>query len=531
MENDVEAEKQRGRDVGAYCNTPVHDDTARARSGIWKMRSFIQKKSKKTSIVVEIGNDWLKILEYSPSYKGGIVTRASFVKLVQIKESVTEALAKAFKSLNLSKEGVTACIPRHLVTVRILEFPSVDPKEINDMVTLQVGKQTPYSREEIIFAYRLVHAEKEGYTKVMLVIARRNIVNARVEVLQKAGIEVDKVAVSSEGVYDWFSVAYASELKASADGIVLIDVDSNYSDFIVICKGQFYYTRNILIGANHLIEEAEKWKDKFVEEVSHSMELYHNEERNIKLGRIFISGAAKNVHDLSGALNAQLNLPVTVTDALNNIKVRNNIRIFRDDNCVFVSPSPLLGMAIRKDDLKLDLTSNELRIQKEMEQRRREITLMGILAASVALVLSLLLLIRIYSKSSYLAQIKQEIAKIEKVADQVERMRRHIYLVESRLDARRRSVNILHEVHKLTPKEIYYTNIDIEEGKQAVLQGRATEMSSVFSFVTMLEDSPYFENVKTTYTTTQKDQNEEYTKFEIICMYESEEGYEGEPEE
>lgn len=486
--------------------------------------SIFKIGSKKTSTVVEIGNDWLKILEYSLSYRGGCVTRASFVKLVQIKEPVTEALAKAFKSLKLGKEGVIACIPRHLVTVRILEFPSVNAKEIKEMVTLQVGKQTPYSREEIIFAYRPIHSQREGYTKVMLVIARRNIVNARVEVLQKAGIEVEKVAVSSEGVYNWFSVAYASELKMNTEGIILIDVDSNYSDFIVMYKGQFYYTRNILIGANHLLEEEGKWKDKFIEEVNHSMELYHNEERDIKLGQIFISGAAKNVNGLSDDLNAQLNLPVTVTDSLNNIKIRNNIRIFRDDDCIFVSSSPLLGMSIKSKDLQLDLTSNELRIQKDMEQKRKQITLMGILAASVVMLLSLLLLINVYFKNTYLMQIKKEIAKIEKVADYVERMRRHIFLVESRLDAKRRSINVLHEVHKLTPREIYFTNINIEEEEKAILQGRAKEMSNVFSFVTTLENSSYFENVKTTYTTTKKDQDEEYTKFEIICMYEKEEG-------
>ena len=134
----------------------------------------------------------------------------------------------------------------------------------------------------------------------------------------------------------------------------------------------------------------------------------------------------------------------------------------------------------------------------------------------------------LYSKNAYLTQIKQEITRIEKVASYVERMRRHIYLVEGRLDAKRRSINIFHEIHKLTPKEIYFTNINIEEEKKTILQGRAQEMSNVFSFVTTLENSTYFENVKTTYTTTKKDQGEEYTKFEIICMYEGEEGYEDE---
>jgi type IV pilus assembly protein PilM len=455
-----------------------------------------------------------------------MVSRASFVKLVQIKEPVTDALSQAFKNLKLNKQDVFVCIPRHLVTIRMLEFPSTDPKEINDMATLQVGKQTPYSREEIIFSYRLIHVEREGYTKVMLVIARKNIVNARVESLQKAGIEVGKVAVSSEGVYNWFNTAYASEITANANGIVLLDIDSNYSDFIVIHKEQFSYTRNILIGANHLLEEEEKWKDKFVEEVGHSMELYHNEERNVKISKIFLSGAARNIAHLDDVLSEQLKLPVEVTDPFHDIKIHSDIHVFHEEDYVFVSPSPLLGMAIKNKNLQLDFTSGELRIQKEMEQKRKQITLMGILIAAIVMVISLILLITIYAKNSYLTEIKKHITQIEKEADYVERMRMHIDLVEDRLNAERRSINVLNEVHKLTPREIYFTNINIEEKERTILQGRAEAMSNVFAFVTTLEGSPYFEKVETTYTTTKKEQGEEYTKFEIICMFESKEDYE-----
>ncbi|HQP10991.1 MAG TPA: pilus assembly protein PilM [Candidatus Omnitrophota bacterium] len=490
----------------------------------------ISAKSKKLTIVVEIGNDWLKILEYSFARKGGCITRASFVKLVQIKESVAEALAKAFKALKLGKRGVIVCIPRHLVTVRILEFPSTDPKEIHDMVALQVGKQTPYSREEIIFAYRLIRVVREGYMKVMLVIARRNIVNARIDVLQKSGIEVETVAVSSEGVFHWFNAAYPSEIKASQEGItegtVLIDIDSNYSDFLVISKGQFCYTRNILIGANHLLEDDGKWKDKFIEEVSHSMELYRNEDPHVKLSKVFLTGTAKHIKGLDQGLMAQVDLPVAVTEPLNNIKTLKDVRAFRSDDAVFVSPSPLVGMAVNNKDLQLDLTSRELRIQKDMDQKRKQIMVMGVLAASIVMIGSLLLLISLYSKNAYLTQLEREIKKIEKVANLVDRMRQHITLVKERLDAGRRSINISDEIHKLTPKEICFTNINIEEDSQTVLQGRAKEMSNVFSFVTVLENSPYFENVKTTYTTTKKEQGEEYTKFEIICLYERKEEFE-----
>ena len=117
---------------------------------------------------------------------------------------------------------------------------------------------------------------------------------------------------------------------------------------------------------------------------------------------------------------------------------------------------------MKNKELQLDLTSSELRIQKGMEQKRKQITVMGILAASIVMMGSLLLLLSIYMENIYLAQIKDQIKKIEKVASHVERMRRHIYLVEGRLDAGQRSLNTFYEIHKLTPQEIYFTNINME---------------------------------------------------------------------
>lgn len=486
---------------------------------------------KKTVVIVEIGNDWLKVVEGSPSDKEGLVTKACFKKLIEIKEPVTDALVRIFKELKLNKEGVIACIPRHLVTVRILEFPSTNPKDIRDMVSLQVGKQTPYSKEEIIYAYKTVSVAKEGYTKVMLVIARRNLVNARVEVLQKAGIEVEKVAMSSEGLFLWAGLAHRSEVspaksqvydevKGEDQAVVLVDIDSNYSDFVVIRNGKLVHTRNFLIGANHLLSEGEKWKDKFADEIVHSVGLYQNEERDAKIVRMFFSGATKFVADLNAFLGPKIGLTIEMADSTSNISLRKGLRVFQGEECKFISPCPLIGMSLRPEGLELDLTSSEVRIKKQIEGGRRRMTLTGVLALSVVMMMSISFFIIYYNKNNYLIELKRAIARNAQDAQEVERMRTCIDLVKERLDARKRSINVLHEIMRLTPKEIYFTNINIEEKNNVVLQGRAAAMSDVFKYVTILENSSYFENVKTTYTTTKKDKDTEYAKFEIICMHE-----------
>lgn len=488
-------------------------------------------KGRKPAVVVEIGNDWLKVMEGNPAAGEGVVTKVSFKKLVEIKEPVTTALTKIFKDLKLNTQGVIACIPRHLVTVRILEFPSTNPKDIRDMVSLQVGKQTPYSRDEIIFTYKTISVNAAGYTKVMLVIARCNLVNARVEVLQKAGIEVEKVAVSSEGLAHWFHLTYWAETSPSKDqvyddvklddqAVICVDVDSNYSDFIVLRKGKLVYTRNFLVGANHLLGDDATWRDKFGEEIVHSMGLYQNEERDVKIVQLFLGGSAAHIPQLAQVLGAKAGVPVVMAEPTHHVHLAKGLKLFEKEEGRFVSPCPLIGMSLAAGALELDLTSSELRIKRQMEGTRKQITLTGVLVLSLIMTLSTLFFIVFYGKSGYLAEIKRSVANIEKDALEVEQMRASINLVKGRLDARKSSINILHEISRLTPKEIYFTNINIEENKQTVLQGRAAAMSNVFEFVTTLENSPYFENVQTTYTTTKKEKDTEYARFEIICMHE-----------
>ena len=479
--------------------------------------------SKKPIVVVEIGNDWLKIVESESTTSGSHITKVSFTKLAQIKELISDTISKIFSDLKLGKQRVITYIPRHLATVRILELPSTDPKEVSNMVSLQVGKQTPYTKEEIISDHKIVDAGREGYTKVMLAIVRHNIISERVEALQKAGIEVEKIALSSEGVYNWFNTVYMPDVELEDfQAVALVDIDSNYSDFIIVKRKKLVFTRSLLIGANQLLGDSEGWQDKFIEELKHSIELYQSGEKDIKIVKIFLSGAGRNIKDLEHLLSSRLDVPAETTYPLRNIQIKEELNIFRDDNFKFVSISALIGAAMEHGELALDLTPPGVRIQKLMEEKRKQLTIMSVLVASIVMTASIFLLANIYNKNIYLTQLKQKITKIKTASTELEKMRLIINLVERRLDAKGASINILNEIYKLTLKEISLISINIDETNQVVLKGRAFAMSDVFKFITTLENSPYFENVKTTYTTTKKEEEDiEYAEFEIICAYEN----------
>ena len=398
-------------------------------------------------------------------------------------------------------------------------FPEFLLKEIEDIVSLHIGKQTPYSREEIVYSYKIIGPGKEGYARVFLVIARRHLVDERVDIMTKASIKPRKIALSSEGVLHWFNTFYARNLlSADLQVIVLIDIDSNYSDFIVINKGILQFSKNILIGANHLIEEKDVYINKFAEEVDHSLKIFNEETNNIIPGKVFLSGAASNIEDLKELLTVRLGLPCEVINPLNDLADKDKSHI-TTVTARFISLSPILGILTKPKELEFDLMPRETRMEQMMEEKRKIATVTGVLFSAVILMLSILVAIHINNKNIYIAEVKNKADSMKTASDDVQRMRLVIDLVQERQNASGDVLNLLNEITKLTPKEIYLTNVDVENKGKVVLKGRANAISDVYKFVTALGSSVFLEKVRNTYATSKEENNIAYADFEIVAEY------------
>ena len=489
-------------------------------TGILEKMKFLEINFNSDITGVEIGSDWLKISQKGCAKNGNAACHVSLLKLAQIKEDVATAIAGSFRDLQLNKKQVVACIPRHLVTVRMLELPATDPKEISEMIDLQVVKQTPYAKEDIVFTHKIIETNSFGYTKVMLAIVTRSIVSARMEALTKAGLTVRRIAISSEGVCNWFREVYLADMQwQSSRGIIMVDVDSNYSDFIVMREGKMVFTRSILIGTNHLTQGTGEWHGKFTDELKQSLERYQSTEKNVEIKKVYLSGAGPNVEGLGGVLDAAFGIRSESVDQLKNFHSKNISEIVRDENLKSVSVTQIFGVMMGDKDPCMDLTPHEVKAQNAMECKTRQLTVMGILVVGIVTVLSFLCLTSINAKNAYLMTFKKTISKIAKEAEGIDRMRGVIDIVEQRLDARGSSLDCLGEIYRVTPKEISLTDIDIEEKQTVVLRGHGAAMSDVFKYAKMLEESEMFENVKTPSIRVKNDKDAKFAEFEISCAY------------
>ncbi|MDP6523968.1 MAG: pilus assembly protein PilM [Kiritimatiellia bacterium] len=473
------------------------------------------KKSgpRKNVVAVEIGKDWLKIIQAEPARKGVSVSKLHLERIADDDPSLADAISSVVRDLKFPKIPVIVCLPRQTVTVRILKLPSTDPAEVADMVELQVGKQTPYSREEILSDYRVIGIGREGYTCVMLAIVKRDVVRHRVNVLEEAGLDVERISLSSEGVLNWCTAAKLD--PGDGRGTVLLDVDSFYTDLIVVQNGGVIFSRSILIGANQLLEEYNEWIDKFAGEIRRSLEICRGESPGIEFERMLISGAGPAIEGLSKDIGSRLDATAEPADSLQLVTRLPKTPSVRDPLYSPVSMTPLVGIALAPDNLDFDLMPETVGLRKRLVSRSRVLTLLGILVMTVLVSLSMYGLMKLQFKQSRLGKLRQQFVNTEDGVREVIRKETIIDLVSERQEQKFAAVNIFTECHRLKPEDVYFDQMDFDLVRARVtLGGSGSTRAQIQTLVNNLRRSDMFESVDSGGTTVDRSGR---FRFEVVC--------------
>jgi Tfp pilus assembly protein PilN len=221
-----------------------------------------------------------------------------------------------------------------------------------------------------------------------------------------------------------------------------------------------------------------------------------------------LSGAAARLPGLAERLQAALKLTVTTT--------RNPVRVGEVPEAPHLheaSVTGLLGAAAMSGGLQINLMPESVSLRKALVVKARLMTMAVLLGMAVLVLLSLWLQSRLQRKEVYLAQLNGMIKKTDAAADEVDSMRRKVSLVAARQQTRMLPAKLLVELHDVAGDSLFFSAIEITEGERMVCRGTATTGIDVGQFVSALESSPRFANVKTTRTVKGKDGVE----FEVAC--------------
>lgn len=477
-------------------------------------------RKQKNITALEMDNNWLKIVQAGVFAKERKINKIIVEKIASLPDdAVIKRISDLSKETKIDSNFLIVSVPHHFVAIKNLELPSTNPTEIKDMIELRVGKLTPFIKEEIIYDYQILDTTTEGYSRVMLVIIQRVVVERYFKILEGSGLKTERIGLSSEGLLDWSRFAYK---QSEADRpYALIDVDYDTSDFEVILKDKLMFSRNISAGFLQSTGKMDEWQQKFIEEIKHSIYAYQNEMIDKEIGKIVISGAEMLIMDLNKTfLEDRFGLPVEIIPPSKNIPITKEALDSYNAGIRNTSTSALFGLALTYGEQKINLIPQELRIEKGVKERGRDLYLLGIYLVFILVAASSIFLGRIYNKERYLDQLRQEALKIQEKVGRLEDMMDETRVIKERSRTKNVSLNFLYEIHRVISPEIYLMSISFDGKDHLILRGTSNTMSEVFKFIDALEDSKYFQNVKTKYATTHRVKGKELTDFEIICPLE-----------
>lgn len=414
---------------------------------------------------------------------------------------------------------IWAFISRNVTTVRNLELPSTDRQELAAMVDLQLTKQSPYSREEIVTDWHLEGQTPAGFSRAILAIAHRLLLTEYFEALKDSGFQVEKVGLVSSGLYHF--------VPKTVDGAILIlEIGAVHTVLEIVSQkpGQapcLLFSRSIPVGEIKLAENESEGLEKLHAEIKRSIEIGQSEQALKNPPKnMLLFGASKHLTSLQDRISRELGIPCELGPALekkflfSKTALEDLVRIEGTH-----SMHSLLGCVSLPRALHFDLMPSELKLTKSLKDRSQEIVRLGIILVVFITSLSGLFFEKIYKETQLLQMLDKRYEKTAQKAENIEQMRGVLALVRRRMGADGSALQFLEILHQVTPEDIYYMNIVFDEGDQMSIKGYSKAMASIFDFVTKFDKLGWFKNVETKYATKKTIREQELVEFEIIGKF------------
>jgi len=453
------------------------------------------------------------VIKLAQVKSSGVVEKIARISAV---DNSADALGQALKTLSNGfdrKAPVVCVIPVSAATSKTIEVPSTDPQEIKSIINLQVSRHTPYSREEVLVGYVNLGLGESNHTKVLLVIVHRNVVKDRIKIIEKAGLNTDKILFASEGVGRLYFKGL--NLKKDANPVGVIDLTLGSVNFMVIARGSTIFCRSIPIGIKSLLEEGPDAVTVLLDEFNKSIEAYIGEDIDLPPASYVVTTDHDVAKNILPALKEGLKAEVLISPYMNFVKagsVKAKLqKDFADDSFLdVIAPVATISKC------EVNLMPEEMIAKKTVERQSKEAIKTVIAALLILLLLGGAIMSKIYFKDAYLNQNlrAQYAAQKEEVKRLQERLNK-VKIVKQYLQGRMISLDIIHELYKRTPNQIYLNTIVFDEDGSLTISGVSDTMSRVFTYVKTLSDSSLFKNVKTKSTATKKDNGKDVAVFEL----------------
>jgi len=297
--------------------------------------------------------------------------------------AIAEAIQEAIGNAGIKTKNVATAVSGHSVIVKKVNLPSMTRDELEESIRWEAEQYIPFDINEVNLDFQILEGtEVEGQMDVLLVAAKKDLIDDYVQVITEAGLIPSVMDVAAFAAENAFSANY----DVDPDEVVaLVNIGAQVVNINIVTGGAPAFTRDISTGGSVYTEEIQKalsvgWEEAermkiggaageesqdvvpqevedamrsvtetVLGEISRSLDFFAATAAESRISRVFVSGGGSKVSGLEAAFQGKTNLPVQRLNPLERISVSSKVD---PDLLEEIGPSLAvsLGLALRRID-------------------------------------------------------------------------------------------------------------------------------------------------------------------------------------
>jgi type IV pilus assembly protein PilM len=350
----------------------------------------------KSVVGLDIGSNAVKLVQMKESKRGYQLLNFGMIQLppeaiidgaLMNSTVIVSTIRELVQSQRIRHKETGIAISGHSVIIKKITLPAMTDEELEESIQWEAEQYIPFDINDVNIDVQVLtpEATEAGQMDVLLVAAKKDMINDYLAVVQEAGLTPMVVDVAAFCVENAFEVNYD---LPSTDTIVLVNIGASVININVLSDGITSFTRDISMGGNQFTEEIQKQlnvsydeaealklgggsavdadsvvpqeverviasvSESLAGEVQRSLDFYAATAADSHISRIYLSGGACKLPSLYKVIENKVGVPVEIMNPFRNVEF--DPKRFDPEYIREVGPSAAVavGLGIRTPDDK-----------------------------------------------------------------------------------------------------------------------------------------------------------------------------------
>ena len=270
--------------------------------------------------------------------------------------AIVTAIQELLAQQKVKTKEVAIGVRGHSVIIKKISLPRMTQEELDESIQWEAEQYIPFDVKDVNIDTQILTREGDaaGQMDVLLVAAKKDMINDYTSVCAEAGLTATVVDVDAFAVQNAFEANYE---QPSGQPVVLINVGAAVSNINIVLDGNATFTRDITLGGNAFTEEIQKQlnisydeaealkvggqgetdavvpqeverviqgvADQMAGEIQRSLDFYAATAADSRIAKVYLSGGTARVPALFKVIEQRVGVPVEILNPFKAIEIDN----------------------------------------------------------------------------------------------------------------------------------------------------------------------------------------------------------------